>query len=355
MKKRLISILFTGATVLAACTPPPPPELIAALQERDVYCGIESVRVLVNDAILFPFDDAIESYRSFCEGVEVLVSSEEVNPDIVISDLSLADVKMCDSKIFMAPVALEAAVIVFNLSGLDSLNFSPEIIAGIFNGDITKWSDPALARANESIELPDTDIKVSLHSKNSASEVAFFNWIEKNMDEGVISYTNEINQFETTQEIIDEIYSEEGTLAIIPHNLALDSVLPIGNLLIDGELIFSDASGFASGASQVSWTEESGSLIPKLDPEREVTVAAGSEEAGLPYQGLGFYQMGICTTNYDESIAAVARFLLRQDAQGTLDIYGITPLSEPLRLKSAELFGRPLPQPEIDLAEFDFE
>ncbi len=50
---------------------------------------------------------------------------------------------------------LGADVPVYNIPGVTaSLNFTPEALAGIFLGKITKWNDPAIAEANPGVKLP---------------------------------------------------------------------------------------------------------------------------------------------------------------------------------------------------------
>src|SRR6185437_4582545 len=53
------------------------------------------------------------------------------------------------------PTVLGADVPTYNLPGVTaSLNFTPEALAGIFLGKITKWNDPAIAGANPGVKLP---------------------------------------------------------------------------------------------------------------------------------------------------------------------------------------------------------
>ena len=60
------------------------------------------------------------------------------------------------------PSVVGAVVPIVNLPGVASdINFTPEALAGIYLGKITKWNDPILARANRSVHLPDLDIVVS--------------------------------------------------------------------------------------------------------------------------------------------------------------------------------------------------
>src|SRR6202158_2125662 len=59
------------------------------------------------------------------------------------------------------PTVLGAAVPTYNIPGVDAeLNFTPETLAGIFLGKITKWNDPAIASANPGVKLPGDDIVV---------------------------------------------------------------------------------------------------------------------------------------------------------------------------------------------------
>jgi len=40
------------------------------------------------------------------------------------------------------------------------LQFSPDVLAAIFQGDIRRWDDPAIARENAGVRLPNSEIKV---------------------------------------------------------------------------------------------------------------------------------------------------------------------------------------------------
>src|SRR6202035_1834982 len=64
-------------------------------------------------------------------------------------------------KILHFPTVLGADVPAYNIPGLTAeLKFTPEILAGIFLGKITKWNDPAIAGANPGVKLPADDIVV---------------------------------------------------------------------------------------------------------------------------------------------------------------------------------------------------
>src|SRR5579863_3826494 len=62
------------------------------------------------------------------------------------------------SGILHFPTVLGADVPTYNIPGVSaSLNFTPEALAGIFLGRISKWNDPAIAGANKGVNLPAND------------------------------------------------------------------------------------------------------------------------------------------------------------------------------------------------------
>lgn len=82
------------------------------------------------------------------------------------------------------PTVLGAAVPTYNVSGVTgSLNFTPEALAGIFLGKITKWNDPAIAGANKGVNLPATDIVVVHRSDGSGTTYIWTDYLSKVSDE----------------------------------------------------------------------------------------------------------------------------------------------------------------------------
>ncbi len=67
------------------------------------------------------------------------------------------------------PVYISPIAIPYNLPGVDALNLAPDVLAGIFNGQITSWNDPAISADNAGVELPDTEITVVHRSDESGT------------------------------------------------------------------------------------------------------------------------------------------------------------------------------------------
>ena len=78
------------------------------------------------------------------------------------------------------PTVLGADVPTYNVPGVsESLNFTPEALAGIFLGRVSKWNDPAIANANKGVNLPGNDIVVIHRSDGSGTTYIWTDYLSK--------------------------------------------------------------------------------------------------------------------------------------------------------------------------------
>jgi phosphate transport system substrate-binding protein len=88
--------------------------------------------------------------------------------------------KEANMKILHLPTVLGADVPAYNVSGVNAeLKFTPEALAGIFLGKITKWNDKALAGPNPGVSLPDKDIVVVHRSDGSGTTYIWTDYLSK--------------------------------------------------------------------------------------------------------------------------------------------------------------------------------
>ncbi len=59
------------------------------------------------------------------------------------------------------------------------MKFTPEALAGIFLGKITNWNDPAIAKANPGVNLPNQTIIVVHRSDGSGTTYIFTDYLSK--------------------------------------------------------------------------------------------------------------------------------------------------------------------------------
>jgi phosphate transport system substrate-binding protein len=112
-------------------------------------------------------------------GIQML---QESKADFAGSDAPTAEVR--DLKLgtgyWRIPVVLGAVVPIYNIPGLiDDLKFTPEILAGIYLGKITKWNDPEIRRWNKGANLPDADIVVVHRSDGSGTTFTLSDYLSK--------------------------------------------------------------------------------------------------------------------------------------------------------------------------------
>jgi phosphate transport system substrate-binding protein len=75
------------------------------------------------------------------------------------------------------PTVLGAVVITYNEPSVQNLKLSPEALAGIFLGKITKWSDPAITSQNPGVTALTGDILVVHRSDGSGTSYIFTDYL----------------------------------------------------------------------------------------------------------------------------------------------------------------------------------
>jgi phosphate transport system substrate-binding protein len=78
------------------------------------------------------------------------------------------------------PTVLGAVVPTYNIPGVTSaLNFTPDALAGIYLGKITKWNDSAITASNKGLTLPANDIVVVHRSDGSGTTYIWTDYLSK--------------------------------------------------------------------------------------------------------------------------------------------------------------------------------
>jgi phosphate transport system substrate-binding protein len=96
--------------------------------------------------------------------------------DAIMSDKELSE---ASAPILHIPTCAGAVVITYNLSGTPQLKFTPDIIADIFLGKISKWNDKRLSEINPGVKLPDMNLTVVHRSDGSGTTFIFSDYLSK--------------------------------------------------------------------------------------------------------------------------------------------------------------------------------
>jgi phosphate transport system substrate-binding protein len=95
--------------------------------------------------------------------------------DFGASDAAMTDAEMAAVKngVVLLPMTAGSIVLTYNIPGVTELKLSRAAYAGIFLGKITQWNDPAIAKSNPGVTLPDTKITVVSRSDGSGTTFVF--------------------------------------------------------------------------------------------------------------------------------------------------------------------------------------
>jgi len=99
-------------------------------------------------------------------------------------DFGATDAPMTAEEIAKAPDAVHVptvlgAVVVIHNVAVDGLKLTPEVLAGVFLGKVARWNDPALAKVNPGVALPDAAITVAHRSDGSGTTAIFTDYLAK--------------------------------------------------------------------------------------------------------------------------------------------------------------------------------
>src|ERR1700683_4738631 len=125
------------------------------------------------------------NYQSIGSGGGIRQVSEGT-VDFGATDMPMTDGQLAEAegklktKILNIPSVLGAVVPAYNVPGVSGeLKFTPDALAGIFLGKITKWNDKAIAGANPGVNLPDKDIIVVHRSDGSGTTFIWTDYLSK--------------------------------------------------------------------------------------------------------------------------------------------------------------------------------
>jgi phosphate transport system substrate-binding protein len=75
------------------------------------------------------------------------------------------------------PVVIGPITLSYNLSGVSNLKLDATVIAGLFDGKIKTWNDPAIKALNSGVSLPSTPVTIAVRSDSSGTTANFSNFL----------------------------------------------------------------------------------------------------------------------------------------------------------------------------------
>ena len=218
----------------------------------------------------------------------------------------------------------------YNIEGVDKLVLNGDMLARIFQGQITKWNDPAIAALNSGVTLPDTDITPIYRSDSSGTTDNFQKYLAAAAPQ---SWTKgDGSEFQggagegaqKSAGVVQAVQATPGAIGYVEKGFAEQAGLPFAQI--------------DSGAGAVELTDETaGKAIDAAkfaaegnDLALDLDSLYGTKEAGAYPLVLATYEI-VCSKGYDaETAAAVKSFLTvsANEGQQNLPAAGYVPLPD---------------------------
>jgi len=156
------------------------------------------------------------------------------------------------------PTVLIGIVVVYNFPGAKGeLKLAGPVLANIFLGKIKTWNDPAIAKLNPDLELPDLPIQVLHRTEGKGSNYIFSDYLSKVSPEFLATAGRSESPkwpvgaaFKRSQDLCDKLKTTPGAIGYTELNLAEKSGVHIASLKnAAGEFIKPSAKSVAAAAN----------------------------------------------------------------------------------------------------------
>ncbi|WP_349270764.1 phosphate-binding protein PstS [Mycolicibacterium parafortuitum] len=228
------------------------------------------------------------------------------------------------------PLVFGPIAIAYNVDGVDGLVLDAATLAGIFQGQITTWNDPAIAALNEGKTLPDAAITPIHRSDSSGTTDNFQKYLEA--ASGGAWTKGDGSEFQggagegaqKSAGVAQAVQATPGAVGYVEKGFADQAGIPYAQI--------------DNGSGAVELTDESaGKAIDAAkfaadgnDLTLDLASLYGTQEAGAYPLVLATYEI-VCSNGYDADTAAAVKSFLTvaaNDGQGGLSSAGYVPLPE---------------------------
>jgi len=96
--------------------------------------------------------------------------------DVIVTD---DNAKTFPAPFVAIPMIAGSVTITYNLPGNPELKLTPDIVADIFLGKLTKWNDPRIVALNPGVKLPGSTMTVVHRSDGSGTTAVFSDYLSK--------------------------------------------------------------------------------------------------------------------------------------------------------------------------------
>ena len=195
--------------------------------------------------------------------------------DFGASDAPLKPEKLKKIGLMQFPMVMGGVVPVINVPGIDAgaLKLSPELLADIYLGKITKWNDKAIKAANPAIKLPSKNITVVHRSDGSGTTWIFTNyltkvskdWADKVGNDKAVAWPTGVGG-KGNEGVASYVSRIKGAIGYVEYAYALQNKMNYAQLRNhDGNYVKPDSASFQAAAANADWAHAPGFYMVLTD------------------------------------------------------------------------------------------
>jgi hypothetical protein len=330
-----LGLVLIGSLTLTACDPPMPPEVLASLAEQTYTCEAGDTQLYALPTVALVATDWQFSVETNCPGMTI--TPIDAASEAVALQIDRAGIAPVGTAFSQVPFALDAVVLAVNLTDISNVNLSADAIDKIWSGQITNWSDPAIAKLNANFELP--DLAIAFGTDAAVGDItSFTDWMKRLAGREVV-----LTGGAATLEDF-----AEGSLVLTKYSAATDLMATMVAITTDPKLeaVSADAEHIISAGSMFKAKSANASVELTFDAKAKPIAPEGIDQAPAPYEAVTLITLSLVGED-NLTTRAAARYLLRQDSQGSLGLSSVIALPETLRAIALSTVSVGLPMPTI--------
>lgn len=242
------------------------------------------------------------------------------------------------------PLVFGPIAMAYNVEGVEGLVLNGDTLAKIFQGQLTKWNDPAIAALNEGKTLPDTAITPIFRSDSSGTTDNFQKYLEAasggswTKGDGSEFQGGAGEGAQKSAGVAQAVQATPGAIGYVEKGFADQAGIPYAQIDTGAGAVELTDESAGKAIDAAKFAAEGNDLTLDLDS------LYGTKEPGAYPLVLATYEV-VCSDGYDaETAAAVKSFLTvaANDGQAGLSSAGYVPLPEKFKerlLTSIEAIG----------------
>ena len=243
--------------------------------------------------------------------------------------------KACGGPAIHLPITAGGIALAYKLADVKDLQLSPKTVAGIFQGTIKKWDDPALKADNPNAKLPSTSITPVHRSDSSGTTNVFSKFLVataaadwKLGDGKELKWPASVQGAAKSDGVTQAVTGSEGAITYVETSFATASGLGIAKVKNGaGEYAALDAGSVSKALEGASVPDSGNDLKVKYD-------FANTTAGAYPITAIS-YEI-VCSKGNDAGKLALLKAFLTYDAttgQAAAEGLGFAPLPQAIATK----------------------